>query len=222
VGHHRRAPKQNQGGSVPSGVAIEQNNQGCKLDWFCSQFGLRPNDKVIGVIAQLIPRKGHRYLIKAAPTILDHYPETRFLFFGQGPLQRDLEQLSKSLHMADKVHFAGFRTDLNRILPCLDLVVHPATMEGLGVSLLQAAAAGMPIVATRVGGIPEIVHDGVNGYLVDVGDTQAIVDAVLTLLHNPRKAKHLGQAGREIVRLHFSLEAMVAGNLRVYRGVLRT
>lgn len=205
---------------IPSGVASEQYNQGCKSQWFCDEFGLRPAGKVIGVIGQLIPRKGHRYLIEAAPAILKHYPETRFLFFGQGPLQHDLQQLCKSLHMANKVHFAGFRTDLERILPCLDLVVHPATMEGLGVSLLQAAAAGVPIVATRVGGIPEIVHDGVNGYLVDVGNTQAIVDAVLTLLHNPLKAKRLGRAGRELVRSHFSLEAMVAGNLRVYREVL--
>ncbi len=205
---------------IPSGVASKQHNQGCKSEWFCSEFGLRLNHKVIGVIGQLIPRKGHRYLIEAAPEILKHYPGTRFLFLGQGPLQRDLEQLSKSIHMADKVHFAGFRTDLERILPCLDLVVHPATMEGLGVSLLQAAAAGVPIVATRVGGIPEIVHDGVNGYLVDVGNTQAIVDAVLTLLHNPLKAKRLGRAGRELVRSHFSLEAMVRGNLRVYHDIL--
>ncbi len=205
---------------IPSGVAIEQYNQGCKSGWFCSQFGLRPHDKVIGVIGQLIPRKGHRYLIEAAPEILKHYPETRFVFFGQGPLQRDLEQLSESLHVANKVHFVGFRTDLERILPCLDLVVHPATMEGLGVSLLQAAAAGVPIVATRVGGIPEIVHDGVNGYLVDVGNTQAIVDAVLTLLQDLPKAKHLGRAGRELVRSHFSLEAMVAGNLRAYHDIL--
>ena len=120
------------------------------------------------------------------------------------------------------MHFAGYRTDLERILPCLDLVVHPATMEGLGVSLLQAAAAGVPIVATRVGGIPEIVHDGVNGYLVEVGNTQAMIEAVLRLLRNPFEAKRLGRAGRDLVRSHFSLEAMVAGNLRVYRRMLRT
>jgi glycosyltransferase involved in cell wall biosynthesis len=205
---------------VPSGVAGEQYDQACQSEWFCSEFDLRPDNKVIGVIGQLIPRKGHRYLIEAAPEILKHYPETRFLFFGQGPLQHDLQQSCKSMDMATKVHFAGFRMDLERILPCLDLVVHPATMEGLGVSLLQAAAAGVPIVATRVGGIPEIVHDGVNGYLVDVGNTQAIVDAVLTLLHTPLKAKRLGRAGRELMRSHFSLEAMVAGNLRVYHDML--
>ena len=205
---------------VPSGVDSGKYNQPCETQWFCSEFGLKPDEKVIGVIGQLISRKGHRYLIEAAPTILKHYSETHFLFFGQGPLRHDLQQLSKSLHMADKVHFAGFRTDLERILSCLDLVVHPATMEGLGVSLLQAAAAGVPIVASRVGGIPEIVHDGVNGYLVDVAKTQAIVDAVLTLLHNPLKAKRLGRAGQELVRSHFSLEAMVAGNLRVYHDIL--
>jgi glycosyltransferase involved in cell wall biosynthesis len=206
---------------IPSGVAIEQYNQGCKSGWFCSQFGLRPHDKVIGVIGQLIPRKGHRYLIEAAPEILKHYPETRFLFFGQGPLQRHLEQLSKSIHIADKVHFAGFRTDLERILPCLDLVVHPATMEGLGVSLLQAAAAGVPIVATRVGGIPEIVHDGVNGLLVPPNDALSLMSAVIRLLGDPDRTSAMGRAGRQLIRKEFSTDKMVAGNLSVYHRVLR-
>lgn len=205
---------------VPSGVDSGRYTRPCETKRFCSEFGLRSDGKVIGVIGQLIPRKGHRYLIKAAPAILKHYPETRFLFLGQGPLQHDLQKLCKGIHIADKVRFAGFRTDLERILPCLDLIVHPATMEGLGVSLLQAAAAGVPIVATRVGGIPEIVHDGVNGYLVALGDAQAMIDAVLSLLQDPLKAKRFGQAGQELVRSHFSLEAMVAGNLQVYREVL--
>jgi glycosyltransferase involved in cell wall biosynthesis len=207
---------------IPSGVATEQDNQGCKSDWFCSEFGLKPDDKVIGVIGQLIPRKGHRYLIEAAPAILKHYPETRFLFFGQGPLEHDLQQLCKSIHMADKVHFAGFRADLERILPCLDLIVHPATMEGLGVSLLQAAAAGIPIVATRVGGIPEVVHDGVNGLLVPPNDALALTSAVILLLGDPNRTSAMGQAGRQLIRKEFSTDKMVAGNLRVYSAVLRT
>ena len=205
---------------VPSAVDISRYENVCEKAWFCREFGIQPCDKVIGLIAQFIARKGHRYLIEAAPGILAHFPETRFLFLGQGHLQKKLQEVSRRTNIADQLRFAGFRTDLERILPCLDLVVHPATMEGLGVCLLQAAASGLPIVATRVGGIPEIVHDGVSGYLVAPGDARALTDAVLSLLQDPGKANRFGQAGREIVRLHFSIEAMVAGNQRVYRQVL--
>jgi glycosyltransferase involved in cell wall biosynthesis len=205
---------------VPSAVDSQHYQHPCQREWFCEQFGLRPDNKAIGVIAQLIPRKGHRYLIEAAPEILKRYPETRFLFFGQGPLQQDLQQLCKRANIANKVHFAAFRADLERILPCLDMVVHPATMEGLGVSLLQAAAAGVPIVATRVGGIPEIIRDRVNGHLVDVGDSEALIHGVLTLLGNPAKAKYYANNGQERVSSEFSIKKMVTGNVAVYQEVL--
>jgi glycosyltransferase involved in cell wall biosynthesis len=205
---------------VPSGVDSGKYNQPCETHWFGDEFGLKPDEKVIGVIGQLIPRKGHRYLIEAAPEILKHYPETRVLFFGQGPLRHDLQKLCERFHVADKVHLAGFRTDLDRILPCLDLVVHPATMEGLGVSLLQAAAAGVPIVATRVGGIPEIVHDGVNGYLVASNDTLQLAAAIIRLLRDPKRTLAMGLAGRQFVRAGFSVEKMVERNLSVYHQML--
>ncbi len=205
---------------VPSALDSEHYNRTCEKEWFCREFSIEPGNKVIGVIAQFIPRKGHRFLIEAAPQILTNYPNTKFLFFGQGPLEKQLRQLCKKHNIADKVHFVGFRTDLERILPCIDLVVHPATMEGLGISLMQASATGVPIVASRVGGIPEIVQDGVNGYLVDAGSVNAIVHAVQSLLQNPVKSKRFGEAGREIVRSRFSVEAMVSGNLDVYGEVL--
>lgn len=192
----------------------------CAKEWFCREFGLDPTNKVIGVIAQFIPRKGHRYVIEAAPQVLSSYPDARFLFFGQGPLQVKLQQLCKKHNIASQVYFVGFRNNLECILPCLDLVVHPASMEGLGVSLLQAAAAGVPIVAGRVGGIPEIVHDGVNGYLVDAGNSEALIRPVLSLLEDPLKSKRFGEAGRDLVRSHFSIGAMVAGNISVYSQVL--
>lgn len=205
---------------VPSAVDGRPYEQQCAKEWFCREFGLDPGNKMIGVIAQFIPRKGHHYLIDAAPEILSGYSDTQFLFFGQGPLQSRLQQLCRKNNIADKVHFLGFRKNLERILPCLDVVVHPATMEGLGVSLLQAAAAGVPIVASRVGGIPEVVHHGVNGYLVEAGSVKGIVHGVRDFLQDPVKAKRFGQAGREIVRSRFSIGAMVSGNLRVYRELL--
>ncbi len=205
---------------VPSAVDAQRFAVNCAREWFVREFGLKPTDRVIGMIAQFIPRKGHRLLIGAAPGILERFPEARFLLFGKGPLEEDLRRLCARNRISDRVIFAGFRNDLERILPCLDVVVHPAYLEGLGVSLLQAAAAGVPIVATRAGGIPEIVENGANGYLIDRGDIHAIMSRVTDLLSDPVKSKHFGTNGRMMVQSRFSIGAMVKGNLGVYRKVL--
>lgn len=205
---------------VRSAVDYRRYEKDCERTWFFKEFSLNPENRAIGVIAQLIPRKGHRYLIQAAPKILENCPEARFIFFGQGPLKRQLESLCTEKDLGGKIYFAGFRRDLERILPCLDMVVHPATMEGLGVALLQAAAAGVPILATKAGGIPEIVKHGQNGYLLPVGDVDGIAEAVISLLKDPAKTMSFGQAGREMVISRFSVDAMVGGNLRVYTQVL--
>jgi glycosyltransferase involved in cell wall biosynthesis len=115
---------------------------------------------------------------------------------------------------------AGFRDDLPGVLPCLDLLVHPATMEGLGVSLLQASAAGVPIVASNVGGIPEVVRDGVNGRLVPPADVPALTTASLELLADAALRARFAEAGRDLVRREFSTDQMVEGNLAVYRELV--
>ena len=205
---------------VPSAVDFRRYARPCDPQWFRREFGLPPGQQTIAVIAQFIPRKGHRVLVEAARQILAHRPETRVLLFGRGPLEVEIKRLCTHTGIAEKVIFGGFRDDLERILPCLDLVVHPAEMEGLGVSLLQAAAAGVPIVATRVGGIPEIVSDGVNGYLVAAGDAGAITERATRILSDPELAQRLGSTGPTMVNSRFSIGAMVAGNDAVYRTTL--
>ena len=205
---------------VPSGVDYRRYAHPCAQHWFQREFGLLPAHRTIAMIAQFIPRKGHRLLIEAARQILVSCPDARFLLFGKGPLEKEIQLSCEHTRIADKVIFCGFRNDLDRILPCLDLVVHPAEMEGLGVSLLQAAAAGVPIIASRIGGIPEIVHDGLNGYLVEAGDVSGLTGRVTTILAEPEKARRLGSAGLKMVQSRFSIGAMVDGNLSVYRDVL--
>jgi glycosyltransferase involved in cell wall biosynthesis len=204
---------------IHSAVDFSRYDGPRERDWFFREFGLDPQHKVIGTVAQLIPRKGHHFIVEAAPYILKQFPETRFLFFGQGPLKKELQNLCREKGLENIIYFAGFRTDLERILPCLDVLLHPATMEGLGVSLLQAAASEVPIIGTRAGGIPEIVHHGINGYLIDPGDTEAIVSSLLTLLHDPEKRRLFGQAGRKLVESSFSIDAMVDGYLRIYNEI---
>jgi len=140
---------------------------------FRHKFGFPENAFVVGMVAQLIPRKGHRYLFKAILDLRENFPTLRIVLFGKGPLPNELENIVLRDGLSQIVCFAGFRDDLSKWLGGLDILAHPADMEGLGVSLLEAAAAGVPIVASRVGGMPEAVQDGVTGILISPGDALA-------------------------------------------------
>jgi len=194
----------------------------CNRSAFQKEFGLRDGGRVVGMAAQFIERKGHGTLLEAIPEILRGQPDTHFLLFGQGPLRGEIEARVREEGLEGKVSFPGFRDDLPALLPCLDLLVHPAMMEGLGIILLQASASGIPIVASRAGGIPEAVVDGETGILVEPGDATALSTAACTLLADPARARQMGQAGRRRVRELFSVDRMVEGNLGVYRSILHS
>lgn len=206
---------------VPSAVDTEKYSQNCNEKWFRGEFKLQSYSKVVGMTAQFIERKGHRYLLQAIPAVLEQTPDVVFLFLGKGPLLEQIKSRVLASHFKDHVIFAGFRKDLDRILPCLTVLIHPAEMEGLGVSLLQAAASGVPIIATDVGGIPEIVKDKVNGYLIPVKNTAAISEALNAILTDLDAARKMGVKGREIVESAFSIEAMVEGNMKIYRELVQ-
>jgi len=183
------------------------------------KFSLPQDSFVIGVIAQLIDRKGHRFLIEALPEILRQHPNVRVLLFGRGGQARKLQQQIDDAGLAAVVQLVGFHTDLLHWLVALDLVVHPALMEGLGVSLLQASSLGVPIIASRAGGIPEAVHDGVNGLLVPPGDVAALSQALLRLIPDAALRAQFGAAGKTLVANEFSMAKMVEGNLAAYRSL---
>jgi glycosyltransferase involved in cell wall biosynthesis len=185
-----------------------------------ARLGVPAEGLWLGVVAQLIERKGHRFLLRALPPLVAEYPDLRLFFFGRGPLAAELEQEVQRLGLTGHVTLAGFRDDLDEVLPCLDLLVHPALKEGLGVSLLQAASAGVPIVASRAGGIPEAVRDGQNGFLVPPGDVTALGEALSNLLADPVRRHALGIGGRRLIAEEFSIDAMVDGNLAVYLDLL--
>jgi glycosyltransferase involved in cell wall biosynthesis len=206
---------------VHSGIDTSQYNESRDRVWFETELGIGRSDIAIGVVAQLIDRKGHAFLMRAAPQILRQFPNTRLLFFGRGPAEGDLRKLADSLELGDRLIFAGFRQDMPRVYPNLDLLVHPALTEGLGVSLLQAAMSGVPIVAAKAGGIPEIVIDGQTGWLIPPSDIGAIENAVCSALGDPRQAETRAANARAHVDANFSIDQMVEGNLRVYQDLLR-
>ena len=193
------------------------------LAWFRETFGLNDGDLVIGMVAQFIARKGHSTLLDALPAVLAAHPNAKVILFGQGPLRDEIAaRVQGDALLTQHVQLPGFRKDLDRILPCLDVLAHPAFMEGLGVSLLQAAACGVPLVGGRAGGIPEIVQPGLNGELIEPGDTAALTAALNKLLGSADVRQRYGQAGRAWVEQRFSIDAMVSGNLGVYgRAIAR-
>jgi len=184
------------------------------------EFRLPDDALVAGMIAQFIPRKGHRHLLAALPELLRDHPDLQLLLFGQGPLVPEIETAIAAQGLAGHVRLAGFRPDLARWLGCLDLVVHPAEMEGLGVSLLQAAAAGVPVIACRAGGMPEVVEDGRTGLLIEPGDVAGLASAMRRLLDDRALRSEMGRHGRARVETRFSPQMMVEGNIAVYRQML--
>ncbi|MDB5969473.1 MAG: glycosyl transferase group 1 family protein [Hydrocarboniphaga sp.] len=181
---------------------------------FCAEFNVDRDALIIGVVAQLIERKGHRVLFEALRGLQTTH-KLALVIFGQGALRAALESEAASLPLP--VRFAGFRADLPRWLGCLDLLVHPALMEGLGVSLLQASAASVAIIASRAGGMPEAIRDGLNGLLVAPGDSAALGLAIGRLASDAGLRHELGAAGARLIDAEFSTAAMIEGNLAVYR-----
>lgn len=190
--------------------------------WFQQTFSLPTDEVTIGVVAQLIPRKGHRYLLQVLPDLLIKYPQLHVLIFGQGPLQSELADTVARPEFCGRVQMAGFRDDLRRVMPNLYAVVHPAEKEGLGVALLQASACGVPVIAAEAGGIPEIVLHDKNGLTFEIGDVKKLRHYIDLLLSDPAMRERLGGKGRELANTAFSIDAMVEGNLKVYQSLINS
>jgi glycosyltransferase involved in cell wall biosynthesis len=186
------------------------------------ELGLDPRCQLVGCVAQLIPRKGHAELFQAWREVAGACPRARLLLFGQGPLEATLRRRVRALGLEASVVFAGFRPHITAFLGRLDVLAHPALAEGLGLVVLEAQAAGVPVVAFRAGGVPEIVADGRTGYLVRAGDSAAFAIALTELLQNEARRQALGAAAWDWVAREFRVADMVAAYLTLYRDVIET
>jgi glycosyltransferase involved in cell wall biosynthesis len=178
---------------------------------------------LVGNVAALVPHKGQRYLIEAAHLVVREIPDARFVIFGEGELREHLERLVHEHHLEKHVLLPGFRTDILGCIKSFDVFAMSSVTEGLGTSLLDAMACQRPIVATRTGGIPEIVDDGVNGLLVPPRDAPALARAIVRMLNDEAQSRTMGEAGFTRVTERFTVERMVAQTAAVYtRLVQRT
>ncbi len=203
---------------VPSGVSAEALQVERDRKWLHDELGIPREAFLLGIVAQLIPRKGHIDLLSAMQILGE--PSAWLLVLGEGKEESRLRLEAQKRGLRERVVFAGFREDAARILPCLDVLVHPAHREGLGVSVLEAAAEGVPIIATNAGGLVDLIVHQDTGLLVNPGSPAELAEAISLLMDAPELGRQLANAARRKVVQQFSVEGMVEGNLRVYERVL--
>lgn len=196
---------------IPNGVDAERFRPREPDPALGSRFGLSPGDAVVSLVAALRPEKNHELLLRTAALMRREIPNLRVLLVGDGPRRPILEALAGELGLGETVRFLGTQSDIPGVLALSNVVVLSSHMEANPVSILEAMAAGKPVVATRVGSVSETVTDGVTGYLVAPGDGAALAERVVGLLGDPHRAAAMGRAGREQVLAHWSVQQMVLG-----------
>lgn len=175
---------------------------------------------LVGFVGRLVPDKGGALLLRAAPRVISAFPETTFIMVGDGPSQPDWEALARQLGIDQHVVFAGVREDMPEVYASLDLVVLPSLIESMPMCLLEAMAAGRPVIATRVGAIPKLITSMQTGLLVEPGDVDGLTSAILQFLSCSELANQLGEKGREYVSQHFSATSMAKSYMQAYGEVL--
>ena len=182
-------------------------------------FGLAEGEKIVLHIAPMTGEKGQRTLLMAAPLLCERRPDARLVLVGDGPLRAQLEREVRVLGVAGRVIFAGSRLpeELPSLLKAADVFVYPSLEEGLGSILLEAMAANVPIVATRVGGIPELVRDEETGLLVPRDQFLDLAEAIVRLLDDSALARRLAEAARQFVRAEGTKDRMIEETIGVYQ-----
>jgi glycosyltransferase involved in cell wall biosynthesis len=176
---------------------------------------------LLGMIARLVPEKGHEYAIKAMPEILRRFPDARLVLVGDGPSRTYLEDLCERVGVKERVIFLGFRKDVEKIAIDFDVILMPSLSEGLPLALLESMALGKPVVASEVGGIPEVIKDGINGVLVPPGDAGALAEKVVGLLISDKLRENLGKNARQTILSQFTARIMAEKTLRIYDELMK-
>ena len=202
---------------IPFGVDINRFASATALGR--QELGLQRDGIVLGTVCRLVePKKGLRVLLEALAQLKgdERIPLFQLLLVGDGPARSMLEYLRDHLGLSRQVVFTGLRRDLPRIFSAVDVFVLPSRYEGFGIAILEAMAAGKPVIATTVGGIPEFVRTGESGLLVSPDDSAALATAIGTLLSDPARAEAMGRNGRGHVQKLYSIESVVKRHEDLY------
>jgi len=209
---------------IPNGINIEDFNVPLSKEECREKLGLPLDGNVILFVGKLSPYKGLNFLLEAMPKILKKVPKVKLVFIGEGEIKKKLETLSKKLNIEKSVEFTGFVENNLKAMyyRAADVFVLPSTMrtESFGIVNLEAMACGIPIVASRIGGIPSIVKNGENGLLVPPKDVEALADAIIYLLENENLRQKMGERGKKRVK-SYSWDRIAEMTEKVYEKVVR-
>lgn len=206
--------------AISNGVDVKRYERPHNKAALCHQLGLETNSFLVATIGRLTEQKGHRYLIEAATSVVSTYPDTHFLFIGDGELRDELQEQIRQSGLSYNVHFLGVRDDVPDLLAAVDLFVLPSLWEGLSIALLEAMAAGKPIVATNVSGTTQVVISGETGIVVPPGSSAALTDAIVQTLSDPARVQAMGQKAKQHVVMNFSAQKQANEHLALYRRLL--
>ncbi|MCK4576135.1 glycosyltransferase [candidate division WOR-3 bacterium] len=171
----------------------------------CPRDLLHLSHPIIGTIGRLHKRKGHASIVKGFKTIIKHFQKANLLIVGEGKQREHLQELIKRLELDHSIHLLGSRKDITEILNLIDIFVFSSIEEGLGIALIEACASGKPCIASNIGGIPEIIEDGKNGFLVPPSNSIAIADRIIKLLKDRELCDRMGMLGKRVVIKKFNI-----------------
>jgi len=207
--------------SIPAGVDAERFHPDVSGKRVRAELGLAGAPGVVGLVANVRGSKGHNVFLEAARTVLAAAPDTRFLVVGDGVGFDEVRRRVRDMGLDARVHLTGFRRDIPEVMAALDVLVLPSIRsEAISQVIPQALAVGTPVVASTVGGSPELIRDGENGRLVPPADPRALADAILALLRDPDGARAMARAGQAMVRERYTIDATMARTTAVYRELL--
>ncbi|MFA6008905.1 MAG: glycosyltransferase [Desulfobacteraceae bacterium] len=205
--------------TIHSGVDLKKFDRVDVAEDFRKTIGVPGGHLLVGTVAAMAAHKDYPNLLQAAAIIIENHDNVTFCAVGNGPDEEAVQTLAKELGLGSRFIFTGFRKDVGRFLKIFDIFVLASYLEGLGTSILDAQALGLPVVACRTGGIPEIVYDGDNGCLVPPRDSDALARAISDLVDHPEKRKAYGERALETVQ-SFSIEQTVEKNIALYKQIL--
>ena len=185
-----------------------------------AELGIPETTPLVGAVGLLRPEKAYQVLVRAAALLAVEQPEVQILIVGDGPERAGLEELARALGVQDTVRFVGQRTDVPDILSVLDIAVCCSNSEGSPLSVMEYMQAGLPVVATRVGGMPDLIEPGIHGLLVGRGDSPALASALAELLADPERARTMGARGAERQRAEFDIDVLVRRIESIYVDLL--